>query len=1000
MTQKVSINYSINLIIKRMKKLFMLTLALLLPYIGARAQANHWSFDANAWQDETIIWTQLVDNSGNPISNPRDYDVAAFITETSGANAGQEQIRGIGQFKGTDMGEFFLFRVKGEMTDYGKSITFKAYNRTTGVEFDLTMKEEPLPTWTGETLDPGIPSNSRKLYVTEPASVSLPQTITINKGESIDLTDYITVLPEGAPIPNNLIWEAGHDAIKVVGNILTGLTPTGPDGAYLELRIGDTESAMTTSTYIIVNNPATGIAIKEAYQEITVNKNDWETLTYALNNAVTLTPSDATDQVVWAIADENIVEVMTNYPGWNPKAGGTTTMTAQILNANNTVRLSATLTVHVNVPVEAVETAEWFNFSQGVLYCNVGDDLTDIVNKIFVVTPQDATNKGLIFSMNDETETPSAITIDAQGHITATAPGWVQILATSVENPNLVGSVSVDIANPAKTISVAETPLRYNYKDTSIDISEDVAANISFGPAGYTAITGLTLSSSNPSVVTASANYVVDTNQPRFEASVVGSGEAWLTATLEYYDYMSYYNAAYAGNSQPLNNFMVEINNQFKVVVTQGLSGFEIDYDRLAFGEEGVVRLTPIPDDAEFDPDLVTIHIIYGDAASEWEQSFTGGTLTNNELSISVTPHLPGMSAFIVEYNGESVAFGDGVVLMPFSYTEGWQWRTLNYGYLEPGRLEECFGNKLVEIRSQNELMYNDPLFGYFGELADAGLSQNTFYKIKTNAASDAPYYLANGNIEYDNLIINLQQGYTWVPNPYFYERSLSAVSGRFNSLYGIDGFATYNGQNSWTGSLQTLEPQQAYMARVTETVPGQQDFINFANELAMGPGSSTATPAPQQSLPMPWQYSTTEYADNMYILAKAENVSDMAAYTVGAFVNGECRGKGTVADGLLYITVHGKSGEKVTFQFHNPFTNEYFDAVETVTFRSGAEMTDVAMPLTKIGEATGITTVDSELTTGNAKIYNANGAEQRSLQRGVNIVRQDNGTVRKVVKK
>ena len=150
--------------------MFLTTISLLMSFIGANAQNNHWTFDENQWPDETVLYCTLVQEIPTPAFNPYMFDVAAFIGN---------EVRAIGEYKRDTYGIYFKVRVKGDLnTDNGKSITFKAYNRDTQIEYDLTLKEAPLPiTFDGETKDPGIPSNMRKLYISEITDISLPQTI-------------------------------------------------------------------------------------------------------------------------------------------------------------------------------------------------------------------------------------------------------------------------------------------------------------------------------------------------------------------------------------------------------------------------------------------------------------------------------------------------------------------------------------------------------------------------------------------------------------------------------------------------------------------------------------------------------------------------------------------------------------------------------------------------------------------------------------------------------
>ena len=324
-----------------MKKLFFLTLILLLDTIAALAQ-DRWTVDVNKYTGETVIYTKLVPTDRTNFSE-KFYEVAAFI---------DGEARDVGMPGGYDKGILFVLHVKGNDTDKGKTITFKARNGVTGVEYNLTLDEGVAPvTYDGKTKNGEL--NPLKLNFTPVTALSLPESITVGKGKTVDLTKLITVTPAGAALPSNLEWDFANSAkyIKVENNILTGLNII--KGAYLGLRAGD----LGAYTTVIVNNPVTAINIKSDHTAITVNKGDDKTLTDFLNNAYTLTPADGEGQVTWAIADTKIVQDLapTAY-GYRPIAAGTTTLTARIMDSDGKVRISANqkVTVTVVVPLESI----------------------------------------------------------------------------------------------------------------------------------------------------------------------------------------------------------------------------------------------------------------------------------------------------------------------------------------------------------------------------------------------------------------------------------------------------------------------------------------------------------------------------------------------------------------------------------------------------------------------------------------------------------------------
>lgn len=969
-----------------MKKMFLTTISLLMSFIGANAQNSHWTFDENQWPDETVLFCTLVSETTAPTFSPSDFDVAAFI---------DNEVRALGVHKSSNNGVYLEVRVKGNLsTDNGKSITFKAYNRSTQIEYDLTLKESPLPiTFDGETKDPGIPSNMRKLYISEITDIFLPDNITVTKGQTVNLLDYINVMPTGATIPNNLTWDFHNSSsyINVENNQLTGLAVT--SGTYLGLGAG----TLSAWTNVVVTNPATAITIKNEYKEITVNKGDMQTLTTALKDAYTLTPADATDPVAWAIADPTIVE--NTGKGYMPIKGGTTTMTAQIMDVTGSVRLSATLTVHVVVPVSDLT----LDFNYNILDCNVGDDLTSYLNSIVKISPDDATDPTFTWSVVKRQNDPTDyVTIDGNGNIKANESGYITLKVTSNDNPNATATINVRVNNAAKDVQFAEEIVYVDgFNGQDIDISQLLYNNINFLPADFIefSLGDLMVSSSNPSVVVVDGHE--DAGSLLIEEGLAKSvGEATITVSFSYTNWLGTY-------TNPNGNNTVKISKSFKVVVNPDKSVQKFDISaNVVFGKSGTITITPTPADAIYDANDVTLEFMESKATAfgcpdKWLQFDVTdfADAGNGKTDFTVEAKKPGTYVVTVYLNNESKGQKEISVPAPFDLVDGWQWKSLYYGNVPADEMETAFGgDKLVEVRSQTQLLYNDPTYGYFGEIAQNGVSQNVCYKVKMAGTADS-YLLYGGNQSINPTAVSLNAGWTWIPNPYIYRRTLSRM--QTNGLSDGDrivskdnGFAEFDG-TKWTGSLTMLEPGQGYLFY---TENGKQ--ISYANEFSFDPAddNSGVTPAPRMGV-SPWQYDAALFRDNMSIVAVVENTADLiGGYSVGAFVGDECRGEGVLVDGKLFITVHGQAGEQVSFRIHS--NGELFNVGETLPFSHATGSLKAPMKLTKKGEVTGISTLNSIDETAGKAIFNASGMQQQQLRHGMNIVRQADGTVRKVLVK
>ena len=59
---------------------------------------------------------------------------------------------------------------------------------------------------------------------------------------------------------------------------------------------------------------------------------------------------------------------------------------------------------------------------------------------------------------------------------------------------------------------------------------------------------------------------------------------------------------------------------------------------------------------------------------------------------------------------------GEFTIGQSYIQKEGWKWSTF-LNTLESGTMQTAFGDAVQEIRSEYQLMYNDPKYGYFGDL-------------------------------------------------------------------------------------------------------------------------------------------------------------------------------------------------------------------------------------------------------------------------------------------
>ena len=849
--------------------------------------------------------------------------------------------------------------------------------------------------------------------------------ITMNVGETINLKDYVTLQPEGASVADNdYIWtvqESDGQYMSVTGNTLQALAPNiDQKGSVLRLQLQGYESLGTADINVFIYQPATSITVNT--REITVNKGDWRALRDALAAAVTVNPENHTDAVRWESDDpasiiyEEVADGEATVMAWNPIEQGECYMFFQVgsYNADGTfvTRLSRMILVTVLPIVESIE----INATQPIRV-EVGEDFMPALNKIINVLPEEAADRSWTVEGN------AALYTIEDGKVIANAARRTPATLTikSVSNPSVTATLLVIPSIQVKTLNVTEGDVYVKYDGSEVDISQQIASKIEFLPANASVINA-TIASDNTSVVSVSGTFATTNSTTAgwslnntYTAKALQPGTATVTVTLTYTDYLQ-------DLIEPGVDHSTTVTKTFDVVVAQGLSGFEIAStlpNPMVVGQSYTLTLTPQPEDAEFDPNGFEAWINGGggleDFADIEHQDNGDGT-----YSITVTPNYPSIGNLVVNYADETTNLGsivgDGVEInvgVPTTLTQGWQWKTL-WGAIETSadfaaHLGDGTDNRYVdEVRSQSALMANDPVYGYYGELYDQGLQPGVAYKFNATTAVG----IADAGIQLDGEILLkekpqlLQKAWTWIGNPYVLSHAISAAIPTATDGDRIvskeDGFAEYSG-GKWTGTLTTLVPWQSYLyynnsgAEKSFLWPAETDL-----PAASRSNSGVRFNAPRKVSPQSaWQYDASPFRDNMSMVAVVNEqwAMDNEQWTIGAFVDGECRGEGLCIDGRMFITVHANQGEEISFRLRNEVTGEQYPVDQTVRMQLMLGTLKAPYRLTSEGVATGVSNVQSTMNNVQESFDLGGRAVNATTTKGLTIRRGSDGKVRKVVK-
>ena len=367
--------------------------------------------------------------------------------------------------------------------------------------------------------------------------------------------------------------------------------------------------------------------------------------------------------------------------------------------------------------------------------------------------------------------------------------------------------------------------------------------------------------------------------------------------------------------------------------------------------------------------------------------------------------------------------------------SNGWDWiyAPSTISLLNPktgeyaGKLSIDENNKVIEIRSQTNLLYNDAKYGFIGDITSLS-PKNGMYKIKATYedASNCIFTSLKPYWERNQSKI-LEPGYTWIGYTNEWDMTLDELNTVMNSpnegdqIIGKTNFAEYSG-GEWVGADFTLEAGKGYLyynssdATNTFSFDYTPDFNN-PEEISLvtynyTPDSNIQSynrrllsknhPSLSKRSEV-WKYDASRFADNMAIVAKIEKLENPEDYTIGAFVGDECRGMGKVVkDGKMMINVAGKSGELVSFRLHNEYTGEFIPLETVVSYSQRIGSLKSPMPI-KSSSITGISAITTD-DNDEESYYDLSGHKvEGNISAGIYILKTvKNGqvTVKKVYKK
>lgn len=268
---------------------------------------------------------------------------------------------------------------------------------------------------------------------------------------------------------------------------------------------------------------------------------------------------------------------------------------------------------------------------------------------------------------------------------------------------------------------------------------------------------------------------------------------------------------------------------------------------------------------------------------------------------------------------------------------KGWNWISTNLAseqLKKPLNFLEPIKQQADQLISFNQGLINDTELGWTGNLNT--LNATDGYKL--HVTEDVAHTWSGLAATPETTPVKLYKGWTWIGYVPTMDKninealsSLQATDG--DVIKGFDSFAVYDA-GKWTGTLQTMHPGEGYMYQAqqenTLTYSATRVYeVGVANEVKEQTGSVT-----------PWTVMSHEYPDNMTLIAQVFTGGVLAPeglYTIGAFVNDECRGIGQYVEGKLFMTIHDNlaANRTVSFKAFDHVTGEERSIPERFAFEN-----------------------------------------------------------------
>lgn len=294
--------------------------------------------------------------------------------------------------------------------------------------------------------------------------------------------------------------------------------------------------------------------------------------------------------------------------------------------------------------------------------------------------------------------------------------------------------------------------------------------------------------------------------------------------------------------------------------------------------------------------------------------------------------------------------------------SEGWNWISSSLSemeFVDAKQFLEPIKDVTERLAGQTKELINDPINGLTGELTT--INPVDGYKLKV---SDNVSNIWSGHVsDPATASVSLQEGWNWIGYlPVAGNDLVSALSGLTPSendvIKFMDDFSIYS-NGSWVGTLDRLNPGEGYMYFATNA-----SKFNYPIQRVFPVNEKTQNSAIRYD--SNWNYDIHRYPDNTTLIGQVfvnESQIIEGSFTVGAFVDNECRGIGKFVDGKLFMTVHGtiNDDQVIAFRAYENVTGQEYSIGETIQFNGQHEGSVNAPVALHINVTTGIVSIQND---------------------------------------